>query len=83
MNFIIVCIANAMICKTFLPDFQIAKPLLSGRMRESALDELNGMLDRDLNWRDNNVQMIGHYNELVKKVFSVGAVMEESFDKQL
>ena len=82
VHFVVVPVANAMISETLLPDFQVSKALLPGGVREPALDELNCALYRDVYWRQNGVQVIGHDYEFVKQILSFRAVMKKSRDEK-
>jgi len=76
MILIVLKIANAMIAETRLPD----RPTRLQAEREPAFDVLYGALQRDfLCWREEQMDVVGHDDEFVQKIFSVIAIMLESF----
>ena len=69
---------NSLVRKASLPNRQPRmKP-----MRETSLDQLNssfeGKLDR---WSDERVKMIGHDDEFMQKIFTLGAIVQQRLDE--
>lgn len=60
----ILFVANAMICEPTLPDLPLATKDLAQRMRVSAFDELNGMLQCDVgSGSHEQMNVLGHHDE--------------------
>jgi len=71
----VIGVANAMVRETSLPNFATAD-LLAHRVRISALDELQGAFDGDVeSRRDEKVNVIGHDDEFVKQESLMAAVV--------
>ena len=52
-------------------------------MRESSLDELNRLLQRNLlRRRDERMEMIGHDDEFVQQIFALRAIVQQGFHEE-
>jgi len=78
----VIGVANAMVRETSLPDFTTAD-LLARRVRISALDELHGAFDGDVeSRRDEKVNVIGHDDEFVKQESLLAAVVVKRLEEK-
>jgi len=73
-------IANSMIGKTSLPDFEIGSEFLLCSVRETTLDELESTLQGDLR-RDQEMEVIGHEDEFVEEI-GLASISEKSFEEE-
>jgi len=75
MHTVVILVANPMIGKPSLPDFQVRAKLLFRPIRKSAFDELHCFLEAGKR-RDEYVQMIGHDNEFMEQISRFPIVTE-------
>ena len=76
-------VANAMIGESALPDFFRAAGHQSKGVGVSAFDELNGVLEGYvLCRREEQVNMLGHYNESVDLESAFATIAVESFQEE-
>jgi hypothetical protein len=71
-------VVNSMVAKTLLPDWNLVR--LSEAIRVAAFDELDRALEGTI-WcgRDQQVEVVRHDDELVKKNSSLSTIVEENF----
>ena len=82
MEFEIARIANPMIGKSALPDFELPADQGSKFMRVGALDELNGPFNRDiLRGCQQEMNVIGHDHEGVQGIAAFAAISIQSLEK--
>ena len=73
-------VTDSMIRKAWLPYRQLG----SKTKRKSSLDELNSLLQRNLGCgSDQCVEVVRHDHEIMKKIFSLTAVMLQNIDEQI
>lgn len=79
----ILIISNPMIRETALPDFACASPGCSERVGISALDELDGMLQRHVISRsEEQMDMFGHNDERVDLKAPFAAIAIQSLKEK-
>jgi len=75
--------ANPMICESALPDFFAAADHRSECVRVSAFDQLNGVFESYVvGWRQENVNVFGHYDESVELKSAFATVTVESLQEE-
>src|SRR5579862_1805411 len=80
MILIILKIAHAMICETWLPD----GAALPHAIRKSSFDELHSPLQGNLlGGRQQQMDVIGHDDKLVQKKFLLVAIMRQRFNQKI
>ena len=77
---IVVSVPNSMILESLLPDLHMRTKFLLGLEGEAAFDELNCFLQA-CQWRDEEIDVVGHDDEFMQKV-SGASVVVEGVDKK-
>ena len=78
--FVVFSIANAVIGKPALPDFEVRLELLFRSERETALDELDCAFQSYLR-SEEQMKMIGHQDEFVEEI-RFASIRKESFEEE-
>src|ERR1039457_6859276 len=80
VHVVVLCISNAMIGKTTLPDLSVRSKFLLGSVGEPALDQLNCPFQGG-NRCNEQVKMIRHQNEFVQKI-GLTAIRQQRLEKE-
>src|SRR5260370_13040192 len=72
---IVVCVTDAMILKSFLPDLHVRAQFSLCPIRESAFDKLNRLFETRLR-SDECVKMVRHDDEFMQKVGCASVVIQ-------
>ena len=74
----VVAVAHAAVGEAALPDGE----LRGEAVREAAFDELDGALEGDVLWGEEEMDVVGHDDEGVKFVVAFAAVVLEGFEEE-